>query len=47
MMDKIIITNISSSVVSTFLLRDWVTVDSDKVTVQKDMPKSDWKVRGS
>ena len=45
-MDKVVLTNLSSSASCTFLYRDWVTVDGDKVTVQKDMPKADWKVRG-
>lgn len=45
-MDKVVLTNISSSASSTFLYRNWVTVDGDKVSVQKDMHKADWKVRG-
>ena len=44
-MDKVVLTNLSSSASFTFLHRDWVTVDGGKVTVQKDMPKADWKVR--
>jgi len=44
-MDKILVTNLSTSAMATFLRRDWVTVDGGKVSVPKDMPKVDWKVR--
>ena len=45
LMDKILLTNLSTAAVATFLHRDWVTVDGGKVSVPKDMPKVDWKVR--